>query len=503
MEQLLQGVAGGDLVAGAGGPGQQLADAEFLAVERPGIRLQHPVRAGQALQQLGAAAELGAGPAAQGGVGRQLAALAQLLQPGQVQGRGEPVRGPGRQVVGLVHQHDAPGGILGAAEQTAQGGLGRKGVVVVADHHIRGRGRVQGQLERAQAMLVGQLADHLGRGAAQPGQGVQGARVPQPVVVAQGPGADLGPAVHLGLGADPLLGPERYRAHGMAFNAHSPDPLDAVLGHPVLAVAWGGVEHLQILVQGPGQGREHDGGGLAQPGGRLDQQAPAVPQRLADPVHQLLLAGARRVKREGQGGAQAPALQGARPGPQAGLVLGPHPGRHPVREPGVGRQLHQGLGQVQQGDDADPAAVGLAGVPLAHPGIHAGLQGEGVFRILRQGPEDGRRAEAGLDLLHHRAIAVGQQQIDAPADPAGEARAVQLRLHRQFALGVRFGPELALLDPGVHLGAQGPGVLIGDDGQPGIQATRALQGRHEGPHRQAQGAGGPGGVRGRGGRLRG
>ncbi len=177
LVQLGQRVRRAQLQALARGPGQQLADAVLLAMEGLRIRPQHPVLALEGAQQVGAAPDLGRDPPAQPGPRRRRAALAQLLQPGQVQGRGEPFRGPRRQVVRLVHQHDPARAVLRRAEQPGQGRVGREHVVVVADHHVGPGRRVQRQLERAEQVAVGLLGQVRGGGAAPFSQARQGARV--------------------------------------------------------------------------------------------------------------------------------------------------------------------------------------------------------------------------------------------------------------------------------------------------------------------------------------
>ena len=397
---------------------------------------------------------------------------------------GEPLGGPARQVVGLVHQHDLLRGVLRVGEEPLQGGVGGEHVVVVADHHVGPPGRVQGQFERAQQVLVGLGGHRGGVGAAQVRQGLPGPAGLQAVVVEIGPRAHLRAAVHLLLGADLLLGPDGHRTHRVALLPHPPD---AVLGHRVLAVAGGAVEHPLVQVQGPAQGRVQDGGGLAQAGGGLQQQPAALVQGRVHLGRQLGLARARVREREGQGRRQGLALGGPGLGLEVGLVVLRQPGLDPGRERlGVEGQFQEGLGLVQERRDAQPAGGRDAGVPPQDPGVHPRLQGERVLRVGRHRLEQGRRTQAGLDFLDGGRVP-GQQQVHPAPHQAGEAWPLQPGPHRHLGpvAGVRLqGP---LLDAGVEPRPQGQGVLLGEGGHAGVDAAGRLQGRHERPHREAQG----------------
>ena len=176
--------------------------------------------------------------------------------------RGQHVPGAVRQVVGLVHQQPD---LRLAVEVALQPHLRVEDVVVVADDHVGGLRDVQGQLEGAQPVGVGQVGYGLG---VQPLQGqrlLQG--VPTPVVVARGQLAAH--AVRLLHRTDLLLGGDGHAAQGQAPGAHE---LQGVLGSPAPSGAGSEIEYRRHIAPAQSlQRAEQRGRRLADAGGGLDQ----------------------------------------------------------------------------------------------------------------------------------------------------------------------------------------------------------------------------------------
>ena len=267
-------MAGGQARAAGRRLGQLLAQARLLGLEGLRVHLHAPVGPVPSLQQPDAAPELPGERGAERGRAALPPGLPEPRQLDQVEGGGEPVGGPGRQVVGLVEEHEAPRALLRRAEEPLHRGVGGQDVVVVADDHVGVPGRVQGELEGAQEVPIGGFPQQGRVGAPRLRQFLQDARVLQAVVVAPGPGADLRRAVDLLLGAHLLLGPQGHGAHRVAPLPQEPDE---ALRRGVLAVAGRGVEHPQVLHERLPQGRMEEGRRLAQARRGLDQQGPLPP----------------------------------------------------------------------------------------------------------------------------------------------------------------------------------------------------------------------------------
>ncbi len=136
-------------------------------------------------------------------------------------------------------------------------------------------------------------------------------------VVIAGVLAVFGSAERFGFEAELGLGGQR---EGFKARPALPEAADRVLGHRVLAVLGGDVNHLLAPRQGFFEERIKDPHGLPQTGGSLEQKRLARRKPGIDLGHQLELAGARPFEREDQGGRRLAPPGGALPGLSASAV---------------------------------------------------------------------------------------------------------------------------------------------------------------------------------------
>ena len=209
--------------------------------------------------------------------------------------------------------------------------------------------------------------------------------------------------------------------------------VDDLVGHCLLRVLGGEHEHTQVVRQRLAEHREEDGGGLSQPGRRLDQQVLALLDREAGAVDDLLLARPGLVERELEpfgGQLAALALRSLR------FVLADEPVES---QPDVGVELLEVQFHVEAFD------LGAADLDQDEFGAHRQRGGDsravddpGVDRCLPAVGREQRRRRVGvrphgLDLLDRQpALGVAVEAVG----PAGQGHppAPVLELERQLDL---------------------------------------------------------------------